>query len=359
MIKDLEANNLPRQMEIAELSEIGVICLKRSPLPACGPGELLVRVAYSGICGSDLRTYRGCHPYKRAPAVLGHEFSGTIVAKGAAVHSFEVGQRVVAAAYVGCGECLACRQSEEQLCHNKRALSHQGWQGSFAEYIVLDQRMTFRLPASIDLLRGALVEPLTIGLHALRQAARLQGRTVLIIGSGNIGLATLICAKRMGAARIVCTDLGAGAKRTRALQCGADHYVDVADGGFPDTIAHCLGGGADVVLVCSGHDTALHEAVASTRPGGAIIVVSYFDHDIALCINALVRNEITFHCSAMSNADDFHQVLAWLAEGSIDPMPMVSDRFALDQADVAMKFMHGHGATVGKIVLTVDHGVAP
>lgn len=331
-------------MESAVLADYGRIEHRRTPLPTVAPGELLVRVLATGICGSDLATYRGAHPYKTAPTVLGHELCGTVVTPAG---GFAEGELVCAAAYAHCGDCPMCARGRTNLCGAKANLCHLGWDGSFAQYVTLRPAMTYRLPAGTDPELGALVEPLSIAHHAVALAGPADGRAVRIIGAGNIGLGCLIAAKRLGFGTVVCSDLGPH-KGRRAEALGADGYLDVLAGGSgPGPAAP----EADVVLVAAGHPGALNEAVRAVRPGGTVVVVSFFDRPPAVAVNALVGKEVRVIGSSLSTAEDFHAVIGWLAEGSIDPRPMVTHRFGLAGAGAALALMAAGEPATGKIII--------
>ncbi|MEU0397270.1 alcohol dehydrogenase catalytic domain-containing protein [Streptomyces sp. NPDC006208] len=331
-------------MVSAVLADYGRIETRRTPLPPVGEGELLVRVLATGICGSDLATYRGAHPYKTAPTVLGHELCGTVVR---AAGPFAAGDLVCAAAYSHCGDCGMCAQGRTNLCTDKRNLCHLGWDGSFAQYVMLRPAMVHRLPAGTDPTLGALVEPLSIALHAVALAGPPLRRTLRIIGAGNIGLGCLIAARRLGFGHIVCSDLGPE-KGRRAAALGADAYLDVlADDAGPGL----HGPGADVLVVASSHPGALDEAVQAVRPGGTVVVVSFFDQPPTVALNALVGKEVRVLGSSLSTAEDFRTVIGWLAEGTIDPLPMVTHRFDLSETGAAMALMAAGEPATGKIII--------
>lgn len=349
--RDAGGTFLPRRMRALWLTGERQMESRVDAVPAPGPGDLLVRVQVCGICGSDLSTYRGTHPYKRPPVILGHEMAGEVVAVGEGVRGFRIGQWVTTASFDACGRCDECRRGAEHLCTAKCAISDGGWQGSFAEYMRLTEKSACVLPAGVAPERGALAEPLSVGLHALRLTAGIEGRRLAIIGAGNIGLATLLCARRLGVRRSVCIDIGGDAKRRLALACGADDFLDARDAYVPGRIEECLGALADVTLVASGHASAVSEAIAITRPGGEVAVVAYFEQEVALDLNTLVRSERKLLFSALSNAADFRQILAWLGEGSLDPLPMVTHGLPLKEADRAMRLMDEGGTAAGKILL--------
>jgi threonine dehydrogenase-like Zn-dependent dehydrogenase len=343
----------PATMDAAVLTDLRVIEHRSVPVPVPGEDELLVRVSASGICGSDLSSYRGVHPYKRPPVVLGHEFCGHVVATGPRVEGFAVGDLVCSAAFSSCGDCAACRRGGTNLCRARRNLCHLGWEGSFAEYVLLRPDMTFLLPPGLDREAGALVEPLSIGLHAMRLADRGRLSSVTVLGSGNIGLSCTIAAMRLGFGPVVCVDLGPD-KGKSAAALGVFGYVDAAARDLRSGVTDLLPGGSDVTVIASGHPGVVADAVAVTRPGGQVVVVSYFDGPQELDWNALVSAELTVRFSALSTAADFEEVIGWLAAGELDPVPLVTHRFPLREAAAAMDTMDRSNGTVGKVMLRID-----
>ena len=344
-------------MLAATLVSVRQVEIGRRPVPAPGADDLLVRVLSTGVCGSDLAAWRGDHPYKRPPIVLGHEFAGEVVVVGQDVRGFEVGQRITSSAFAWCGTCEACMAGRDHLCVRKRPLSFDGWDGTFAEYVRLPASMCFRLPGAVGSMQAALVEPLSIGLHALRLAPAVGGRRLAVIGSGSIGLATLLCSRLLGVERVVCTDVDER-KRRLALDCGASGFAAAGAGGWQESVTGQLGGAADVTVVASGHRGVLEEAVGVTRDGGTIVVVAYASSRESLDVNAVVQREIRLQGSALSNADDVSQVIEWLESGALDPLPMITHAYPLSRTDEAMALMHLRAETVGKIVLDVANDPA-
>ncbi|WP_254400113.1 zinc-binding dehydrogenase [Streptomyces sp. AC602_WCS936] len=343
----------PRSMRAAVLTGVETIDHRRIAAPVPGPGDLLVRVRATGICGSDLAAWRGTHPYKTAPAVLGHEFSGVVEHVGAQVSGFEPGDLVCSAAFSHCDACPDCLRGAGHLCAHKENLSHLDWTGSFAELVVLRPNMTHRLPAGLDPVAGALVEPLSIARHAMRRTGHGEGRSVLVLGSGTIGLGCLIAAKRLGYGTVACVDLGP-AKGGAARRAGADSYVDAAATDPAEAALQALGGPADVVVIAAGYPGVTDQALKTVRPGGDVVVVSYFADRHPVDLNTLVGREVTVHGSALSTAQDFADVIAWLAAGEIDPLPLATDHFPLSRTDAALRRMADPSTPTGKIVLHPD-----
>ncbi|ATE54751.1 zinc-dependent alcohol dehydrogenase [Actinosynnema pretiosum] len=365
----------PTTMGASVLTAERVVEHRRVPVPALGADGVLVRVLATGICGSDLSTYRGLHPYKRPPVVLGHEFCGRVEAlgqDGGAAAGVSVGDLVCSSAYRPCGDCAPCRAGTTNLCQARDNLSHRGWDGSFAEYVLLRPGMVFRLPDDLDHELGALVEPLSIGLHAVRRAvggraavagppvppgspaapgaAVAAGASLTVLGGGSIGLACALAARRLGFDPIACVDLGPR-KGELARAVGVDHYADARRGDAAKAVLAALPGGGDVTVVASGHPTALADAAGITRPGGQVVVVTYFDGPQELDWNALVGAELTVRTSALSTAADFTEVIGWLTRGEVDPSPLVTHRFPLRAAADALAALDSGAGEVGKVIL--------
>jgi threonine dehydrogenase-like Zn-dependent dehydrogenase len=341
------------QTRAAVLTSVRTIEMQPLELPTPGTGQLLVEVLVTGLCGSDMAVYQGHHAYKRPPIVLGHEFSGIVRAVGDEVCTSLLGQHVCAASFAHCKRCEPCQAGEIQRCVSKRNLSHLGWHGSFAGHVLLDEAMTHVLPPDLDPALGALVEPLTISLHALNRCGPVAGRTLVIVGAGSIGLGCLLLARRAGARRIVCVDQGA-VKRDLARRLGADHMVDTREPDPVGQLARVLGPDrADVVIVAASFDGAYDLALRASRPGGDVNVVTYATPGVEPELNAFLRAEVSLRFSYLSTVAEFDEIIGALANGEIDPAPMVTHRLSLDAASDALALKELQPAEVGKVLLDI------
>ncbi len=341
---------LPTHMRASVLTAPGTLESQVLPMPVLQPDEILVRVLAAGICGSDVAAFRGVHPYKTAPAVLGHELSGTVVARGAAVERFQVEERVCAASFSHCERCTQCLRGAIHLCSEKRALNHRGWHGAFAEYVVLKQNMTYALPVHVPDVLGALVEPLSIGLHAVRLAGPADKRRLAVLGVGNIGLACLLAARRFGFA-VASVDVRADAGRL-SLSLGAKAFVLGGGQNLDLAVQEALGGRPEVVLLATGYANAIDDALALVQPGGTIVVVSYFDQPQRVGVNELVANEATMVGSALSTDQDMREAIDWLVEGALEPSELIAAQLPLHAAAEAMSLVCDPARPAGKVVLT-------
>lgn len=183
-------------MKVTILSNVYKINVIEIEKPKIKENEVLIRVKSSGICGSDLHAYRGHHPFRKPPVILGHEVSGVVEELGKAVDNIKVGDRVTVEPQLGCGECVYCLEGKYNLCINRRAPGIGSWMGSFSEYFVPPYKVVYKLPDTVNYDRGALIEPLAVGVHAVRNANIQLGDTIAILGAGTIGLMNLVVSKK-------------------------------------------------------------------------------------------------------------------------------------------------------------------
>jgi threonine dehydrogenase-like Zn-dependent dehydrogenase len=339
--------------EAAMLSDVGRIRMVSLQLPPLRPKDILVEVEMTGLCGSDMAVYLGKHAFKKPPIVLGHEFSGIVRQVGEAVTAVRTGERVCAASFTHCGNCDGCRRGNTHLCRSKRVICTGDWHGSFASHVNVTENMVTALPRGVDPERGVLVEPLSIGLHAMRLPAAITGKSVAIIGAGSIGLACLLAAKKLGAGRVVCVDKG-DFKRGIAARLGADGYVDARSEDVVGGTRGALGEEADVAVLACSYDDIFAHAKMLTKPGGDVVAVSYFDSNVRLNLNDFLRSEITVRFSYCSTPGDFLEVIDWLSLEGFDPTPIVTHRVSLSQADRALRLKKENPEQVGKMIFDLS-----
>ncbi|WP_186356506.1 alcohol dehydrogenase catalytic domain-containing protein [Streptomonospora sp. PA3] len=337
------------RMKAMVLRRTGLLREEEIAVPAPEGGQLLVRVAATGICGSDLAAFNGSHPYKRPPMVPGHEMCGTVVQVGTEVSGFAVGDLVCSAAYSHCGKCGYCLEGTVNRCTGRRNIGDRGWPGTFGEYAVLEQNMAFVLPPGTAPAVGALVEPLATAVHAVSLLPTRRPRSLLVVGSGTIGLGCVLAARGRGIEEIACVDRGPG-KAALATGLGADYYIDAESEPLAAAVDARLGGPADAAIVAAGYERAVADAVGSTARGGTAVVVSYFAGPAVLDANDLVAREISLAGSALATPADFEAVIAGIAAGSLDPAPIVTHILPLSEAQRGMELL-ASDRTTGKVML--------
>jgi L-iditol 2-dehydrogenase len=311
--------------------------VERVPVPAPGPGEVLLRVLVATTCGTDLKAYRRGHPVLLGPppAPFGHEYAGEVAAVGRGVTQWALGQRVVGANSAPCGACSYCARGQESLCE-RLAL----WNGAYAEYALVPApivaRNLYPLPPDLAAASAALCEPLACALHAVDDAGVREGDTVAILGSGPLGLLLLASARRAGARVVLC-----GRRPERldlARRWGAAVVLDTATTGEGDVQARAIrdqtpgGRGADVVIEAVGRPEVWATAVAASRPGGTVDLFGGCAHGTTVTIDthALHYEARTLKGTFHHTPRHFAAALAAIADGTIPAGELITGAIALD-----------------------------
>jgi L-iditol 2-dehydrogenase len=304
--------------------------LEEMPVPQIGPGEALMRVEASGVCGSDLLEWYRLH---KAPLVLGHEVAGVVVAVGAGVEFCKEGDRVVAAHHVPCDTCHYCLGGHHTVCDTLRQTNFDP--GGFAEYVRLPginvERGIFRLPDELSFEEGTFIEPLACVLRGQRMARLSPGSSVLVIGCGTAGLLHIQLARASGANHIVATDI-ADRRLEAARKSGADAAVQAADYTLTHLREIADGRLADLVVLCSGAPSAISQALSSVERGGTVLFFAPTEPgvSVSLSVNDLFwRNEVTLTSSYGGSPADYAAALALIQSGRIRVREMISHRLGL------------------------------
>lgn len=308
--------------------------------PSPAPGEVQIKVHWCGICGSDLHEYLAGpifipaeHPHpltgKKAPVILGHEFSGEIAKVGEGVKGIEVGDRVTASASRSCGECFWCRRGETIICEKNAATGFMA-DGAFAEFVNVPGYNIYKLPPEVSYEEAALTEPLAVGLHAMRKARIEPGNNVVIVGAGTIGLATLQAARASGARTIMVAEI-AKTRKEYAKKLGATMVLDPTQVDFTAEVAKATDGvGADLGFECVGDPKTAALALNSVRRGGKMVVMGIFERPFELNLNSCVFFEKEIIGSLGYN-DEFATVLSFLVDGRLRATPMITGKIKLDE----------------------------
>ncbi|MBO9651114.1 MAG: L-idonate 5-dehydrogenase [Variovorax sp.] len=315
-------------MEALVIHAPGDLRVEEVPTPELEAGQLLVRVRCGGICGSDLHYYQhgGFGTVRiQEPMVLGHEVAGMIEAVGSGA-SFKAGERVAISPSRPCGRCKYCQEGLQNHCLDMRyygsAMRTPHVQGAFRQQIVVEQWQAHRLADSVSDGEGAMAEPLSVALHAVRRAGPLLGKRVLVTGCGPIGALAIIAARRAGASHIVATDIG-NHTLGKALKVGADEAINVAE--QPDGLDRFAAdkGSFDVLLEASGNARALVGAFAALRPRGVIVQLGLAGGEIQLPINTIVAKEFDLR-GAFRFHEEFAVAVELLNKGLVDVKPLIS-----------------------------------
>ncbi len=303
--------------------------LEEMPRPEIGPGEILVKVIASGICGSDVMEW---YRIKRAPLVLGHEIAGDIVQVGKGVTKYKVGQRVFVSHHVSCGECAYCRSGHESTCDTLRTTNF--YPGGFAEYIRVPEinvsKGVYVLPDEISYDDGAFIEPLACVVRGFKTVRFRPGMAVAVLGSGIAGLLNIKLAKAMGASRIIATDISQY-RMAAAKRFGADAVFD-ARADVPKLIKEANGGrAADLVLVCAGSVSAMEQAFKAVDRGGTILMFAppLPGTMVSVPLGNLWKDEITITMTYAGSPRDITEAMELLWTRRVVVSDMITHRLGL------------------------------
>ena len=321
--------------------------------PQCKDNEILIKIYFSGVCGSDLSTYRGMHPYKKPPIILGHEGAGIVEQVGELVTKFNVGDKLCIQSFVACGLCVYCESGMNNLCNNKKILNYKGFNGSFSEYLIGEEGLFFKIPDDMKYEEGALVEPLSIALHAIHTAGEIKNKDIAILGTGTNGLSCLICSKNLGVNSVLCSDIN-NSKGQRAKDFGCDYFINVTNHSLQEKALDYFPKGFDIVFISTSYLEVLNDAISIAKRGSKIIVISYLYPDTKLDYNEIVRNELTIKGSALSNPDDIELIIKWISEKEIKPLPMITNEYDLLDCDKALDLFDKNSQDVGKILINCN-----
>lgn len=302
---------------------LGDIRYEDVPEPQPGPGEVKIRVKVNGLCGSDVHEYFDGpmsstvepHPLTghSIPFIMGHEFSGDVVALGEGVTKVMLGDRVAIQPTQSCGICPRCRIGRRHLCTKIAIHGFNCEGGGLADFTVVRQDMVHVLPPSVSYELGALVEPMAVAYRAMKRTQVKPGGLLSIFGAGPIGLGTLLACKRVGIRTIV-SDPSLH-RRTAAIMLGADHVVDPSKDQVSDVIAELTDGlGADGAIDAAGVSETVDAALANTRPDGRIVVVGMHTQPITIPPMALLTSEVVLTGNGLYH-DEFPEVIQAMADG--------------------------------------------
>lgn len=345
-------------MKTAYFTALRRIELADAPEPKLqSPDDALIAIDRVGVCGSDVHYFVDGRIGDQAlhyPATLGHECSGTVLAVGAAVKHVSAGDRVAVDPAFPCRACDQCRTGRFHTC---RKLLFMGVPdqapGALAERSVVPAACCFKIPDAVSLDKAMLVEPLSVGLHAVRLAQLAPGAKIAVLGTGPIGLSVLLCAKATVACTTVATDL-LDERLAVARQSGADATINARQG---DVRTECARAGVpefDVVFECSGDPACVDQSQSLLRPGGTLMLVGIPPVDaVSFNPHPMRRNELRFQNVRRQNGC-VEPVIRLIAEGRLDPAPLVTHHFPMEQVSTAFEMVAGYRDGVIKAVIDVS-----
>lgn len=341
-------------MKALVLNEYKSLALQEEPQPAIAPNEVLIRVHSCGICGSDVHGFDGSSGRRIPPVIMGHEASGVIAELGSAVEGFAKGDRVTFDSMISCRNCYFCRKGQANLCDNRRVLGvscdDYRRNGAFAEFVNVPAHIVFPVPDDVTFDQAAMVEPVSVAVHAVNITPISLGDMAVVIGAGMIGLLTLQAARAAGCARVISVDL-ADDRLALAKKLGADETINSGRTDAAAAIQALTGGrGADVVFEAVGATPTVKMSLDSVRKGGVVTLIGNIAKTIDFGLQSVVTREITVLGSCASS-NDYPACLELLRSGAIRVDDMISAVVPLERGAEMFDRLYAKEAGLTKVIL--------
>jgi len=324
-------------MKQAIMTAPGEIELRDIEAPVPGEGEVLLRVQRIGVCGSDIHVYHGKHPYTGYPVVQGHEFSASLEAVGPGVTGLTPGMKVTSMPQIVCGVCEPCKRGDYHICDQ---LKVQGFQapGCAQELWVTDAASIIPLPETFTYEQGAMVEPVSVAVHAVRRAGDLKGKNVAVLGAGPIGnlVAQVACAR---GARVLITDVSEF-RLDIARQCGLENTCNPNQDSLKEAVGKLFGKVSfQVGFECVGIEATMTDAIETIAKGGTIVVVGVFGDKPRVDMGLVQNNELNLVGTLMYKKEDYEDAVQLIGSGEVATKPLMSRHYSMDDYLDAYKFI--------------------
>ena len=336
-------------MRAAKLISANTIKLIEEEMPAIkSENEVLVEIKAVGICGTDIHIFKGERADVEYPRVMGHELSGLVKQTGKGVTRVKVGDSVVLDPVFSCGECMTCRTGHENVCNDVKCYGVQ-MDGGFQDYVVVEEKHLYPFDSKISYEQAALAEPFSIAANILSRTMASSEDTVVIIGSGTIGICVAQAAKGLGA-KVLVADV-VDAKLSKAREAGADVTVNSNKEALREAVERFSPGGASVVIDAVGAAPLTEQTVDMAAPCGRIAVIGFDSNPAGIPPVKITKKELTLVGSRM-NCHQFPKVMQWLEEGQINADTMISRVYPLEEIQKAFEETISEGAEIVKTIIT-------
>jgi len=322
--------------------------------PRPGPGEVIVEVRATAICGTDLHFYYWDDYARRHnpgfPKVLGHEFSGVVVEVGEGVKGLDIGDRVAAETHIPCGSCYYCRTGRPHICENVKLYGIDTTYGSFTKYTILPERVAIKVPEEISFEEAALLEPFGVAMHAVSEAGIKPGDTVAVLGCGPIGLFIQQLAKISGASKVIATEVSKYRLNLASKVGAADEVVDALREDPVKRVYELTGRGVDVVFEASGSTKAMRQGLEMVSKSGRVVQVGIARKPTEININTIVEKEVRLvGIAGRLMFSTWYRSIGTVQSRAIDVLQVVTHRLPLRQAPKAFETLSKGEA--GKVLL--------
>ena len=326
-----------------------------TPIPEPKSGEIRIKVARVGICGSDPTIYRGNHPYVEFPVVMGHEYSGWIDEAGADTDSPATGTRVTVIPHLVCDECAACKAGVYNFCEQLRCTGAEA-DGAHAEYICVPAKMVMPIPDGMSLEDAAMVEPACVAYHGAKRANPTADDTVLIVGAGPIGAFCMQSCKALGAKKVYIADMDSWRLKL-AQDLGADGIIDVSEENLEDGLTRLAGNpkNIDVFYDCVGEKgRVMNQILRFARRGTRVVIVGVLQNGYDLPnLPDFVQHELSLFGTTMYVPQDYKDVIGFMGKKIIRTTGMVTHTEKLENIQKVFDMIEGRRVPFFKIMLTV------
>jgi L-iditol 2-dehydrogenase len=343
-------------MKVALMEGIGKIGFVERDIPQPSDDEVLVRLEYVGICGSDLHFYEEGHigsAVVRPPFVLGHEPGGTIIEVGKNVKHLKIGDRVALEPGKTCGRCEFCRTGRYNLCTDVKFFAAPPIDGVFQEYVAHEADLCFKLPDNVSTMEGALIEPLAVGFHAANQGGAHTGQTAVVVGAGCIGLVTMMALKAEGVTRVYVVDV-IQKRLEKALELGATAVINGKEEDVVEAVKKLTNrAGCDLVIEAAGSEAATRQAIKYTKKGATIVLVGYTKTgELTLPLSDALNKELTFK-TVFRYRHIYPVAIEAVASGRVNLKGIVTNIFDFDDLQSAMDRSASDKVNIVKAVVKI------
>lgn len=335
------------------MTEPGTIVIREGDRPVPGAHEIVMQTRRIGVCGSDIHVYHGLHPYTGYPVVQGHEVSGVVTDVGSEVEGVAVGDQITFMPQVVCGECYPCRHGMYHICEDLKVMGFQTG-GAAQEYFALPAENVLVLPKSMSLDEGAFVEPISVGVHAVRRGGDVAGKKVVVLGAGTIGNLVAQVAKALGAKAVMITDLS-DYKLDKARACGIDHTVNTSREDLDQAvITHFGRDRADLMIECVGAQETVTQAVAVARKGTTIVIVGVFAKKPVVDLGLVQDRELSIVGTLMYQKPDYETAIELVQQGKMHLGELITHRFEFEDYLDAYHAIEDSGGKYMKVMIELD-----
>ena len=341
-------------MKSLVLTEPKVLRIEESPTPDLAADEALIRVKACGICGSDVHGYDGSSGRRIPPLIMGHEAAGVIEGMGAKVEGFSLGDRVTFYSTVYCGECEYCLEGKVNLCDRRMVLGVSCGEyrrhGAFAEYVAVPSRILYKLPPSLPFEHAAMIEAVSVAVHAVGRVKFQPGDASVVVGAGMIGLLLVQAARAAGCDRVIAVDLDKDRLKL-AKELGATQSINPLESDTIETILGATAGqGARVSFEVVGSTPTVETAIQATRKGGAVVLVGNLAPQVEFPLQSVVTREITLFGSCAS-AGEYPKCIELMDKGAIKVSPLISAQATLEEGAEWFDRLYAKEAGLMKVIL--------